>query len=915
MKLPNEEQLHEHYLEWLCLQGWATREIPRRVTRLALANGVSEEVQLQVYIDRLMHELRAINRQRFVDYTLIVHDLIHWARRSDIMVGPGRGSSAGSLVYYLIGITAIDPIEHKLLFERFLSPERIDQPDCDMDFEDVRRDDVVQYLKDKYGEENVAQIATVSTLKGKSCLKDIARVWEVPYADVNKVTSAIITRPSGDERADHTIEDSFKESEACQQFAQRYPDVYLRSVQAEGLHRQMGMHAAGVVTSPVPIIDLLPVEAKLVEGVPVAKYTAVDKDAVEQLGLLKLDILGLKTLSVIKSALKAIKDNHGVTLDMEALELDDQEVIKGFSDQEFVGVFQFDSTSVEKICEGVKFTSFEDLTAVNALNRPGTTRTGMTARWAERKMGTEEVENIHPVVNAILKDTMGVILYQEQASKIFIEVGGYTPADADRVRKLGSKSKGVEAVGKEWPKFVAGAVERGFDTSVARSLFNSLKAGGSYSFNKSHSAAYAAIAYWEMWLKHYYKTEFMWALMRHEDDIVVLTKYVKEARRLGLEVRPPHVNLSKTTWAIVGPQAITASLSDVKGVGETAAHDIVSHQPYTSLNDFLSRVNRRIVNRRVIASLVLSDAMTGLVDRKKAFVVNAEAICSAKDPEAAYAAVVAGMNLRGESDYSEDEEIIERSKVCPIAMDVHPLKAYAETVAAMGPHIQMTQFDEVCWDGKLGFFYGMLTNFKVSRLGEKSDKSYAHLTLEDEQERELRVKLDADVFEQHRHLLDRGEGCCLAMAGIRWKNEVVRLCYAIDLEDLRQNFRDGTQPQGVARWFVTSPVLEHGAPAADISQVLAKKMPKNGGKVSLVALVTAVKEHEDKKKRKMAFFDLAGYQGSISAICFASSYETYAESLQPGSIVKIELKRMDAKTFILDTESNCRLEILSKPVT
>ena len=431
-------------------------------------------------------------------------------------------------------------------------------------------------------------------------------------------------------------------------------------------------------------------------------------------------------------------------------------------------------------------------------------------------------------------------------------------------------------------------------------------ANGFVSHN-SHAAAYAAIAYWEMWLKHYYSTEFMWALMRHEDDVVVLTKYVKEARRLEIEVRPPSVNLSKTTWAIVGPRAITASLSDVKGVGETAAHDIVSHQPYLSLNDFLSRVNRRVVNRRVISSLVLADAMLGLIANKKQFVVNAESVCGAKDPELALRA------FAGCPDFSEDEAIIERAKVCPLAMDVHPLKAYAETVSLMGPHVEMTPFDEVYWDGKLGFFYGMLTNYKVSRLGEKSDRSYAHLTIEDEQERELRVKVDADVFEQHRYLIDRGEGCCIAMAAIKWKNESARLCYAVDLEDLRQARRDGKKLEGVARWFETSPVLAHGSPAADISQVLAKKMPKNGGKVQLVAVVVAVKEHEDKKKRKMAFFDLAGYKGSMSAICFASSYETYAEALQPGCVVRIELKRMDAKTFILDTESNCRLEILEKP--
>lgn len=906
MNLPDEVELHGHYLEWLCLKGWDERGIPARAEKLAQVNGVEPEAQVRVYIDRLMHELEAIKRQRFVDYTLIVYDMINWARRNDIMVGPGRGSGAGSLVNFLIGITAIDPIEHKLLFERYLSPDRTDNPDLDVDYEDTRRDEVVQYLHDKYGDENVAQIATVSTLKGKSCLKDIARVYEVPYDEVNTVTSAIITRAAGDERVDHTIEDSFKESPACQEFAERWPEVYQQSVRAEGLHRQMGMHAAGVVTSPVPIVDLVPLEVKRDDDGNMTKFISVDKDAVEQLGLLKLDILGLKTLSQVKSATRAIKERHGVDLDMEKLALDDPQVLRRFSEQEFCGVFQFDSTSVEKICDGVTFTHFDDLVAVNALNRPGTTRTGATITWAKRKMGQEEVKPIHPVVDAIVRDTQGVILYQEQVAKIFIEVGGYTPGEADKIRKLMSKSKGVEIIEKEWDKFHTNATARGFSDQVARSLFNSSKSHGSYSFNRSHAAAYSAIAYWQMWLKHYYTTEFMWALLRNEDDAVILTKYVKEARRLGIEVRSPDVNLSSDDWKIVGPRVITASIGDVKGVGENAAREVIAHQPYASLSDFFAKVNRRVVNRRVITNLVLADAMTGVVANKKAFVDHAEAVCGEKDPLAKYLTYV------GEPDYTEDEATIERQRVCPLAMDVHPLKAYEATIKTMGPHVHMESFEGVNWNGRVGCFCGMLTNYKVSRINSQTDKSYAHLTLEDEQERQLRVKVDVDQYEQHRHLLDRGEGTCLAMVAIKWKNETARLCYAVDLEDLRVARRDKQLLTGAASWFETSPLLRHGSPMADIAAVVAKKLSKRGSKVALVGMIVAVKEHEDKKGRTMAFFDLAGYEGSISAICFASSYDAYAEVLKPGVICEIELKRSDSKTFVLDAEAGCRLKVLER---
>jgi DNA-directed DNA polymerase III PolC len=905
VRLPEEATLHNHYLQWLCFRGWDERGIEQRAEKVAAEHDRDLDEQRAIYRKRLLHELDALERQHFVDYILIVYDLINWCRRNDIMTGPGRGSSAGSLVCFLLGITSIDPIEHALLFERFISPDRIDMPDVDMDFEDTRREEVVAYLQQRYGEENVAQIATVMTLKGKSALKDVGRVFEVSYDEINKITSAIISRAAGDERVDNTIEDSFKESAACQAFAERHPDTFRYAMAAEGLHRQMGVHAAGVVTSPVPIIGIVPIEARFEDG-KALKVTSVDKDAVEQLGLLKLDVLGLKTLSQIKSTLRAVKERHGDVIDMEKLELDDKHVLKRFTNQEFVGVFQFDSTSVIKFTEGVKFTHFEDLTAVNALNRPGTTRSGITTVWARRKMGKEEVEELHPIVDFITKDTMGLIVYQEQVARIFVEVGGYTPGEADKIRKLMAKSKGVELVGKEKPKFMTGAEERGFDPKLAAQLFNAVQKFGAYGFNKSHSAAYAAISYWQMWLKHYYPIEFMWALLRHEDKVENIGKYVKEAKRLGIEVLPPNVNQSKDTWTMVGENTITASLGDVNGVGENAAREVLKVQPFSSLKDFLARVNRRVVNRKVVSVLVLADAMRDFIPNKKAFVDNAEEICGAKDPDIAY------QKHSSEPDFSHDEALVQRMRVCPIAMGEHPLSAYVETMAAMGPHVKWDSFEDIVWDNRMGFFRGVLTNFKVSRINEKTDKSYAHLTFEDEHEQTVRGKLDVENFDQYRYLLDRGEGTCIAFAAIRGKTEQLKVCFAVDLEDLRQLRRDGKPWTGIASWFAESPVLKHGAPPADINLVIAKKMPKKGGKLKLVAIVAAVHEHKDKKDKTMAFIDLAGYQGSVPVLCFGSSYPAYEKALKPGNVLSVELVRGDRQTLILDSADGCHVAILEK---
>ncbi len=324
---------HFAYLKDLCLDGWTWREIPRRAREYAVAQGTTVRKAIDAYKARLLHELKALQRQRFVPYFIIIHDLYRWAREQNIMVGPGRGSVAGCLIGYLIGITAVDPITHGLIFERFINPNRIDMPDCDMDFEDRRRREVIDYIRDKYGHDHVCQIATIGKLSGKQCLKDVSRVLEVPYAEVNAVTNSILERSSGDERASATIQDSFEEFEVCKAFNAKYPDVLKHATRLEGMAKNVGIHAAGVVASPLPLTDLIPLEIRKHKGHDII-VSAGDMYAVAANGLVKLDVLGLRTLTVLKEACDAVEERHGRRIDLESADVDlnDPRVLQGFTD-------------------------------------------------------------------------------------------------------------------------------------------------------------------------------------------------------------------------------------------------------------------------------------------------------------------------------------------------------------------------------------------------------------------------------------------------------------------------------------------------------------------------------------------------------------------------------------------------------
>jgi DNA-directed DNA polymerase III PolC len=460
--LPEGHVNEWEYLKSLCSHGLTWRDIPKRAEAVAKEQGVPYSEMLETYSKRLKYEMRVLKKQGFVSYFLIVHDLYAWARSQNIMCGPGRGSVAGSLVSFLLGLTSVDPIEHGLIFERFINPDRVDAPDIDMDFMDVRRYEVFEYLRQKYGVDRVAQIATVGKLSGKQCLKDTARVLDVPYIAVNEVTNSIIERSSGDERASQTIEDSFKDFKVCRDFDQKYPDVLRHSKRLEGMAKNLGIHAAGVVVAPEPLINYLPLETRKHDGKDLV-VTACDMGGVSALGLVKLDVLGLRTLTVIRDALDAIEANYGKCIDMEAdVPLNDKGALKIFTDHDYVGIFQYDTPGADKICAGVKFKKFEDVAAMTALNRPGTARSGLASQYVARKKNPKLIKKsaYHPLVSEITSDTLGIIVYQEHVIKIFTEIAGFAPGTADSLRKSIAKKHGDETIGKERENFINGAMER-----------------------------------------------------------------------------------------------------------------------------------------------------------------------------------------------------------------------------------------------------------------------------------------------------------------------------------------------------------------------------------------------------------------------------------------------------------------------
>jgi len=543
---------------------------------------------------------------KFSGYFLIVWDFIRYARERGIPVGPGRGSAAGAVVAYSLGITDIDPLQHELLFERFLNPERISMPDIDIDFCMNRRGEVIEYVTHKYGRENVAQIITFGTMAAKAAIKDVGRAMDMPYSDVDRIAKMVPTT------LNIKLDDALKESVALQEAYQKDPQVRQlldTARKLEGLVRNSGVHAAGVVISPRPLIELVPLHKTKNDEI----VTAFDMVAIEKMGLLKMDFLGLTTLTILDDTLKLIAQK-GMTLKLDDIPLEDQATYeKVFHKGLTSGVFQFESSGMRDVLRRYQPNSIEDLTALNALYRPGPIQGGMIDDFIERKHGRRKIEYELPELKEILQETLGVIVYQEQVMQAANKLAGYSMGDADLLRRAMGKKK-PEEMAAQRERFVQGATQRGFPPKKIEKIFDLMAQFAGYGFNKSHSAAYALLAYHTAYLKTHHPHDFMAALLTSvtgsTDDVV---KYINECREMGIAVEPPDINVSDANFTPHG-QAIRFGLAAVKNVGGNAIESIVAARKrlgrnFKSFYEFCEEVDLRLLNKRVLESLIKSGAM------------------------------------------------------------------------------------------------------------------------------------------------------------------------------------------------------------------------------------------------------------------------------------------------------------------
>jgi DNA polymerase III subunit alpha len=586
--------------------------------RLASLERLDREGRLrhpvEQYRTRLEHEIRVIRQMRFPAYFLIVWDFIRYAREAGIPVGPGRGSAAGSLVSYALRITDVDPLQYDLLFERFLNPERITPPDIDIDFCMLRRGEVIDYVTRRYGRENVSHIITFGTMAARGAIRDVGRAMNVPYNDVDRIAKLV---PQGPNVTLVKSLGAVKELREAAEGHPRFGELLDVAQRLEGLARHASIHAAGVVIAPKPLIDLVPLYKSNRDEIT-TQYPMTD---LERLGLLKMDFLGLTTLTVIHQAVEQIREQSGEEIRLPEIPLDDAETLRLFCEGRTSGIFQFESAGMRDILRRLQPSRFEDLIALNALYRPGPIQGGMIDDFINRRHGRVRVTYELPELEEALRETYGVIVYQEQVMQIASRLGGFSLGEADLLRRaMGKKKKSVMEAQRK--KFLDGARGNGIDAAKAKRVFDQMEHFAGYGFNKGHSTAYALLAYQTAYLKAHFPIQFMAALLTSEmsrtDKIV---QYLAEARDMGIEVLPPDINASEVHFVGTGPGRIRFGLAAVKNVGENAIRAIIERRrevgPFKGFFEFCEELDLRLLNKRVLESLIKAGAFDSLYPKRR----------------------------------------------------------------------------------------------------------------------------------------------------------------------------------------------------------------------------------------------------------------------------------------------------------
>ena len=698
--------------------------------------------------ERLDYELSVITGAGYAGYFLIVEDFIRAARDRGIPVGPGRGSVAGSLVAYALRITEVDPLRFDLLFERFLNPERISMPDIDVDFCFERRGEVIEYVRERYGRNSVGQIITFGTMKARAAVKDVARVLKVLPGEADRITKLIPSGPA----FSLSIPEAVKKVDELRDMVDASP-LYRRmmdlSSRIEGISRHASVHAAGVVIAPGPLHEYVPVCTAPTRGAGQnadgenAIITQFEMGALEAVGMLKMDLLGLKTLTVLHDAVEMIAARTGTRIDLAALPFDDPAVYRMIREGRTAGIFQFESPLATDTLRAMRCDRFDDLVASNALLRPGPLDTGMHTVFIRRRLGQEEVRYPHPLLREILEPTFGVITYQEQVMRIANVFAGFSLAEADVLRKAMGK-KDPELIRQELGRFVERAIGQGHPRELAQELAAQIETFGRYGFNKSHSVAYSILGYQTAWLKVHYPAEFMAALLSSEignTDKVVY--YINEARELGLEVLPPDVNESGFKFTVVGDNRIRFGLGAVRNVGRGAIESTIAARaegPFRHLADLASRIDLRLANKRVLESLIAAGACDSLGGHRSQLLavlepVLAEAQLRQQEREAGQESLFGELPetragppvLPDLAPWPEAERLAREKEVLGFFISGHPLEPFRPEVELFGTRTTATLGE---WSEHPVKVAGVITAVR-RQLSKKSGKEYARLVLED----------------------------------------------------------------------------------------------------------------------------------------------------------------------------------------
>ncbi|KGM13361.1 DNA polymerase III subunit alpha [Cellulomonas bogoriensis] len=716
--------------------------------------GIPDKVRAQA-----TYEVDIITQMGFPGYFLVVADFISWAKRNGIRVGPGRGSAAGSLVSYVMGITELDPLEHGLIFERFLNPERVSMPDVDIDFDERRRGEVIRYVTERYGDDRVAQIVTYGTIKAKQALKDSSRLLGFPFAMGEKLTKAMPPAVMGKDISLSGIFDKddprYPEAEEFRQLHQTDPDaqqVVELAQGIEGLKRQWGVHAAGVIMSSDPLIDIIPIMRRPQDG---AVITQFDYPTCEGLGLIKMDFLGLRNLTILDDALVNIEMNGKDPIEIESLPLDDRAAYELLGRGDTLGVFQLDGGPMRSLLRQMRPDNFEDISAVIALYRPGPMGMNSHINYALRKNGMQQVVPIHPELAEplaeVLDETHGLIVYQEQVQRAAQVLAGYSLGQADLLRRaMGKKKK--EVLDAEFVPFQKGMRERGYSDAAIQAVWDTLVPFAGYAFNKAHSAAYGVIAYWTAYLKANYPTEYMAALLTSvRDDKDKSALYLGECRRMGITVLPPDVNSSAANFTAVGTD-IRFGLTAVRNVGANVVDAIVATREgkgeFTSFTDFLDKVPGVVCNKRTIESLIKSGAFDSMHPSRRALLlVHEQAVDSVvgvkrKEAEGQFdlfaglggedgaEAVSFSVDIPDVPDWDKKQRLAFEREMLGLYVSDHPLSGLEHVLAAAGDcSITALMADEGRTDGSMVTVCGLVTS--LQRKMSKNGNPWAAVTLED----------------------------------------------------------------------------------------------------------------------------------------------------------------------------------------